>query len=430
VAAERGTTAQLLRDNATLIPFFVVGSAATSIFQLVMARFLEPESYAAAIAILGGLSLLVTPAHVIQTLIARRTAELVALGEIVTLRTSMRLYARRVGLISITLAIGIAAAAPILQSVLQLESPWPLVIAAIGAGTLTFEPVARGLLQGTRNFMGLGFTLASHGLGRIAVGGITVAAFTWGPTGALLASPASAISGIVMGWIGVRRNVQPSSHPRPVKIPVSSFTPPEYVRVTVILFVVAGLLHLDVLVAKIVFSPIEAAEYAALSLVGRMVFWGGTAIGTVLLPHIVWHATTGGNVMRTYIMSLLLMTIVVTATAFTILKWPSFTYATIFNDRYTANADLLPLAVAAAGLLAIVAVTANLHIGAGQVRVWRGLAVILIATILGYGAAHETIRDVLSVLVTGTACAAIYVVAEAIALATQQQIAPPKSGQP
>ena len=136
-------------------------------FQLVMARFLEPENYAAAVAILGGLSLLVTPSQVIQTLIARRTAELLALGKIVTLRTNMRLYARRVGLISITLAISIAAASPILQSVLQLESPWPLVIAAIAAGTLTFEPVARGVLQGTRNFLGLGFTLASHGLGRI-----------------------------------------------------------------------------------------------------------------------------------------------------------------------------------------------------------------------------------------------------------------------
>ena len=429
MSGERGITAQLLHDNATIIPFFVLGSAATSMFQLVMARFLEPENYAAAVAILGGLSLLVTPSQVIQTLIARRTAELLALGKIVTLRTNMRLYARRVGLISITLAISIAAASPILQSVLQLESPWPLVIAAIAAGTLTFEPVARGVLQGTRNFLGLGFTLASHGLGRIVVGGIAVAAFTGGPTGALLASPASAISGIIMGWVGVRRNLPKHNHHRPVDTPTSNLKSPEYVRVTIILLVVAGLLHLDVLVIKILFSPMEAAEYAALSLVGRMVFWGGTAIGTVLLPHIVWQATTGGNVIRTYIVSLLLMTIVVAATAFTILTWPAFTYATIFNDRYTANTDLLPLAVTAAGLLAIVAVTANLHIGAGHVRVWCGLAVIMVGTILGYAVAHETIRDVLSVLVTGTACAAIYVTAEAIALA-QQQTSLQSPGQP
>ena len=115
MSPKRGITAQILRDNATIIPFFIVGSTATSIFQLVMARFLEPENYAAAVAVLGGLSLLVTPAQVIQTLIARRTAELLALGKIVALRTSMRLYARRVGLISITLAISIAAASPILQ---------------------------------------------------------------------------------------------------------------------------------------------------------------------------------------------------------------------------------------------------------------------------------------------------------------------------
>ena len=420
MSPKRGITAQILRDNATIIPFFIVGSTATSIFQLVMARFLEPENYAAAVAVLGGLSLLVTPAQVIQTLIARRTAELLALGKIVALRTSMRLYARRVGLISITLAISIAATAPILQSALQLESAWPIVIAAIGAGTLTFEPVARGVLQGTRNFLGLGYTLASHGLGRIVVGGIAIAGLTWGPAGALLASPASAISGIAMGWISVRRTLPKHNRCRPEDTPVSSFQSPEYVCVTIIVLVVAGLLHLDVLVVKMFFSPIEAAGYAALSLVGRMVFWSGTAIGTVLLPHIVWYATTGGNVIRAYVVSLLLMTTVVTATAFTILKWPTFTYATIFNDRYTANTDLLPLTVTAAGLLAIVAVTANLHIGAGHVRVWRGLAAILVATILGYTVAHETIRDVLSVLIAGTACATIYVTTEAIALARRQ----------
>ena len=285
---------------------------------------------------------------------------------------------------------------------------------------MTFEPAARGALQGARNFSGLGYTLASHGLGRIVVGGITVAAFAWGPMGALLASPASAVSGIVMGWLGVRRSLTKHDVRRPLDTLASSFKTPDYVRVTVILFVVAGLLYLDVLIVKIVFSPIEAAEYAALSLVGRMVFWSGTAIGTVLLPHIVWHATTGGNVIRTYIVSLLLMTVVVTATAVTILNWPAFTYATIFNDRYTPNADLLPLAVAAAGLLAIVAVTTNLHIGAGHLRVWRGLIAILAATILGYTLAHETIRDVLSVLLTGTACAALYVIVEALAIAQRQ----------
>ena len=112
-----------------------------------------------------------------------------------------------------------------------------------------------------------------------------------------------------MGWVGVRRNLPKHNHHRPVDTPTSNLKSPEYVRVTIILLVVAGLLHLDVLVIKILFSPMEAAEYAALSLVGRMVFWGGTAIGTVLLPHIVWQATTGGNVIRTYIVSLLLMTI-------------------------------------------------------------------------------------------------------------------------
>jgi hypothetical protein len=55
-----------------------------------MARGLEPRAYAEAFAVLGALSMLVTPAQVVQTLVARRAAELVALGRLAELRATTR----------------------------------------------------------------------------------------------------------------------------------------------------------------------------------------------------------------------------------------------------------------------------------------------------------------------------------------------------
>lgn len=379
-----------------------------------MARGLEPRAYAEAFAVLGALSLLVTPAQVVQTLVARRAAELVALGRMAELRAATRSIVRWTGLVSVILMLGIAAASPLIQSALQLTSPWPVVVAGIGAGVLTFEPVARGITQGARDFVGLGYALAAHGLGRLIVGAATVLA-GGGATGALLASPASALGGIVFGWLSARRVLHRTDDPsdRPASPPGVS----DHVRVAVIMFALAGLLHLDVLAVKAFFSPDEAAAYAALALIGRIVFWSGMMVGVVLLPFVVWRAAAGAGVVRAYLASLVLMAAVSGGAALVILAWPEGVYGLIFGDRYPPYAELLPLYVAAAALLAIAVVTASLHIGAGHLRVWAGLIVILAATVAGYAFAHDSPRTVLTVLLTGTATAAAYLVAEAIALA-------------
>lgn len=385
-----------------------------------MARGLEPRAYAEAFAVLGALSLLVTPAQVVQTLVARRSAELVALGRLSELRTVTRTIVRWTGLVSVILMLGIAALSPLIQTALQLSSPWPVVVAGVAAGALTFEPVARGITQGAREFVGLGFALVAHGLGRLVVGAVTVLT-GGGATGALLASPASAFGGIVFGWLSARRVLnQPDV---PAEQESSPLRISDHVRVALILFALAGLLHVDVLAVKAYFSPDEAAAYAALALIGRIVFWSGMMVGIVLLPFVVWRAAVGAGIIRAYLASLLLMATVSGVSALIILVWPEGVYGLIFGDRYPPYVELLPLYVAAAALLAIAAVTASLHIGAGHLRVWIGLAVILVATVSGYAFAHDSPRSVLTVLLVGTAVAAVYLVAEAIALAHHRRAA-------
>ena len=385
-----------------------------------MARGLEPRAYAEAFAVLGALSLLVTPAQVVQTLVARRAAELVALGRLAELRATTRTIVRWTGLVSLLLALAIAAASPLIQSALRLDSPWPVVVAGIGAGALTFEPVARGITQGARDFVGLGYALAAHGLGRLVVGAATVLA-GGGATGALLASPASGLGGIVIGWLSARRVLNRPE--RPAEREAAPLGIADHVRVALILFALAGLLHLDVLAVKAFFSPDQAAAYAALALIGRIVFWSGMMVGVVLLPFVVWRAAAGAGIIRAYLASLVLMAAVSGGSALVILTWPESVYGLIFGDRYPPYAELLPLYVTAAALLAIAAVTASLHIGAGRLRVWIGLIVVLAGTVVGYALAHDTPRMVLTVLLVGTAVAAVYLVAEAFALALERRMA-------
>ncbi|MBM4438470.1 MAG: hypothetical protein FJ029_14865, partial [Actinobacteria bacterium] len=143
---------EVVRDNLTLVPFILVAGAATSGFQVLMARALPPAAYAEAFAVLATLSLLATPTGVIQAMVARSAARMAALDRYGELRAAVRSTGLRLGLLGGSLAILVAATSPLLAHALQISSPLPLALAALASGLFLLEPLLRGALQGARDF--------------------------------------------------------------------------------------------------------------------------------------------------------------------------------------------------------------------------------------------------------------------------------------
>ena len=409
----RGAT-DILRDNATLLPFLLVGGGGITAFQLLIARALPPAAYAETIAVLAILSLLATPATVIQTVVARATARLLALGRFGELRAGARRTGIQVGAAALLVTAGLGAASPLLAKALQLTSPWPVLVASIAAGLHIVEPLVRGATQGGRDFVAHGIILVAHGAGRIALGGAAVL-LGGGATGAVLASVASASSGTAAGGLALRRMMRrwPASPPAAApRVRLSN-----HVRVAAIMTAMAALLHLDLLFVKAFHPTSVAAEYAALALVARSVFWVGATIAVVLLPYVVRRATRGEEFVRAYLASLALVLLTAGVMAALVLSSPEVAYSLVFGDKYTPNVELLPAYAAAAAMLAVTNITAGLHIGASHLRVWFPLAVLILATVVGLALAHESPGQVLAVVAAADAAAMLYMLAEAIALA-------------
>ena len=132
------------------------------------------------------LSLLGTPSLVIQTIIARSSARLFSLGRLTDMRVAAWTAARRLSIAAVLLTVVLAALTPLLMRAFQLTSPWPMLVAAVGAGLALLEPLFRGVTQGARNFVAHGAIAAMYGFGRLGVGAIGVLT-GGGSTGALLA---------------------------------------------------------------------------------------------------------------------------------------------------------------------------------------------------------------------------------------------------
>ncbi len=400
-----------------------MGGGATAAFSLLMARALPAAAFGEAFAVLATLSLLATPSNVIQTVVARSTARFITLARLDELRVGLRTASVRLALAAAFVAIAIVAVSPLVANALRLSEPWPVMLAGVAAGLLLVEPLLRGVTQGAQNFVGLGFIMAAHGIGRITVGAAAVLS-GGGTTGAIAASTGSALGGIGAGVLVVRRQLRGIGSPSTNIHPSVAIW--DHTRVAIILAVMAGLLHLDVVFVKAFHPDDVAADYAALALVARIVFWVGVVVAIVLLPYVVHCATRQANFVRAYVVSLGLMAVASTIAAAVVLSRPDFVYGVIFGDGFAPHPTLLPAYVGATSMLAVATITASLHIGASHLRVWKPLAAILALVLVGIALFHESPGQILAVVAAGDALALVYLLVETVAVARR----PPREDLP
>jgi O-antigen/teichoic acid export membrane protein len=124
----------------------------------------------------------------------------------------------------------------------------------------------------------------------------------------------------------------------------------------------------DVLIVKHFFAPVEAGHYAALALIGRIVFFATWSVVTVLLPAVAQLHQKGLPHRRYLWMSLgavLAVSVIVTGGAF---FFPQLVVGVLFGEAYLSIAPLLGLYAVATSLysLANVVITYRLSIGNGR----------------------------------------------------------------
>ena len=200
----------------------------------------------------------------------------------------------------------------------------------------------------------------------------------------------------------------------------------DHLRVGMITLTMAALLHLDILFVKTFHPASVAAEYAALALISRTIFWSGVTVSVVLLPYVVRCAIRGEDFVRAYVGSLVMVALVSVGSAALVLGIPDVAYSLVFDGAYLPDTELLPVYACAATMLAIANITAGLHIGASHLRVWLPLAILALATIIGLVLVHETPGQTLAVMVAADAAAMLYLLYEAAVLARRAtQTTPP-----
>jgi len=262
----------VVRGSAILLVSTGLVAATNLLYNILLARMLGASSFGHASALYTLLMLLAAITLSFQII----TSKFIARNADVVVRS--QIYAtmlRRAWQVGLGVAIVIIAASGYLTSYFNLPQRHDLILLAIAAGVYIPLGVRRGRMQGCYSFLGLAINVVVEVAVKIG-GALLVLHSGLGVTGVMIAVLLSIVAAYLVG--------QPSAEYR-AKAKLVKITHFGEGMQAVLYFIGQVILsNLDILLVKHFFPPSQAGIYAAIALVGRVVFMLSWSVVSSMFP--------------------------------------------------------------------------------------------------------------------------------------------------
>ncbi|MYC47537.1 MAG: hypothetical protein F4X45_04315, partial [Chloroflexi bacterium] len=262
--------------------FLLMASVANGlqfIYQVSMARLLQPDQYTQLLALVSFVTILLFPGHAFQSAVAVGAGALAAARQRAAV-WSFALRANAVGAgTALAVSILLALLSEQLREVFGFESNWVLVPLLCILPLSLVLATARGAVQGMARFIALGINLLVDASARVLLAiGLVVAGF--GLTGALSGFSLGIVAGIGLG-IWVLRPRGGDQAPANPNLGALLLTQLGTVPAT---FAIFGAQSVDVIIANWRFPGAGLEPFVAAAFAGRISFYGCFTVGQLLLP--------------------------------------------------------------------------------------------------------------------------------------------------
>jgi O-antigen/teichoic acid export membrane protein len=339
--------AKILSGSIVLLLGSVVVSMANFGYNIGVARLLGPSDFghvAAAVTILLLISAITLSFQLLCTklVVKATTAESKA--------AVFQHLMKRAWVIGIALASCMLVANSFLTKYLRLSSSWLIVLLSVGLCIYVPLGVKRGGLQGTCRFRALSWNMAAEAITKFG-GALVLIALGFGVLGAV-----SAISGSIIFAFCLPDSAHElrGSAARWISAPVGE------TRQAIVFFVGQVIIsNIDILMVKHFFRPEEAGLYAAIALVGRLLYFGAWSVVSAMFP-VSAESDSQDASPSLLAVPLLLVTGMSVAFITILATFPAFIFQSLFGPQFHADLKalnlLLSMNAAAAGVYAIAVV--------------------------------------------------------------------------
>lgn len=378
--------------SGSLIMFVgsTVASVANYFYHLLMGRMLGPVAYGELESVISVLYLLIIASSSLTLVIAKFTANLKGKNNLAGIRYLSSYFLPRLALLGGGISLLMILLSPVIGSFLHLKSILPFVLAGFYFLVVLLLSFNRGLLQGLLAFKELTISIICENGLKLATAVILV----WmglKVNGAM----ASFFLGGLAAWgltvLMLRRwgKVFPKK-PDVSKKSLMSFTVPVFLANLSF----TSLYTTDVILVKHYFTAHEAGLYAALAVLGKIIFFAASPIVTVMFPMIANHKSQHKNYHHLLFGSLAMVFLICLGAELVYLLFPRPMVAIMFGKDFLAISPLLVWMGAFISVYSLSFLVANFFLSADKMKIIILPVIASLAQIVLVYFFHQTLQQI------------------------------------
>lgn len=382
----------LVKDNAVLFLGMLILNVFNFFFHFYMGRKLGPEQYAVLGASLSILYLMNIPLNTIQTGVARFAA---MFGVENSLGKVHCLFSRSMRKLMVAGILGVAGfmlVSPLLADFLRMETKTLLILAPFLFFAL-LVPIPRGILQGLQRFPGLSMNLAAEGIFRF-LAGVALVLWGYGVDGAVGAITVSYLIVLFLSLYPLRDVLRAPKKAISTKEMYGYGLPVLLMLLSLTLFY-----SVDIMLVKHYFADLDAGYYAAVSLLGKIIFFGSLSISQVMFPKAAELQEEGRASKPLVYKSLGIMMLVIIPFILLYFFLPGVIVGVLYGQAFMAVVPLLGWFGVFMSLMSLVYLLGFYFISIGKKKFLFVLAAFNLLEIIGIVSFHASLMQVIIVLV-------------------------------
>src|SRR3989344_1409132 len=316
----------LIRDGFLLFSATMILNFFSYLFHFYMGRVLGPSEYGVLGALLSIVYFISVPFNTIQTTVTKTVSELLVEKDYTKIKYFTKMLIKKLFILSIILIVVFLILIKFISGFLNIPVNSLLLLCFFILFALLL-PITRGVLQGMQFFKKLSFTLIFEGFTKIIFGYLLVR-FGLGVNGAISAIIISYVIPFVIAFYYIKFLF---SH-KETKFSSGSFS--YSIPVLLALTCLTAFFTFDIITVKHFFSSTDSGYYAALSIIGKTIFFATLSISAVMFPKVSEMHTSKKAYKHLFNKSLLFVVLIGGFMNLVYFLFPSFIINIFFGSNY------------------------------------------------------------------------------------------------
>jgi O-antigen/teichoic acid export membrane protein len=381
----------LARNSAIVFAGSMAANVLAYVYHLIMGRLLGPAGYGELSSLFSLLYIFGVPLLVAQTVLVKFVSGFKAHGEVGQAKSLFIKATKLFAIVSVAGFPVVLVIAPWVTSYLHLSSTILFILVYILLVVSLFTVGAGSMLTGYQKFIWVSVLGALALLVKII---ISVPFAAWRVPGVMIAAVIASIIIYAVYFIPLRSVLSVTRVPTAIKWrDAFGFAIPTLLTQLGI----TSLYSADIILVRHFFDAKSAGLYAALAILGKIIFYASGAVPVVLFP-IASERTALGSKTKKLVLSAIGAVLAISA-GITMLYFlfPDFIVNLLFGNAYQGAVTMLGQFGIFLGLFSVANIITYASLAVGKTRIWLVAAVAALIQIAGITMFHDTISGVISI---------------------------------